>query len=218
VNIFRTLVLPLMTIAAAAFIVLKGLKIPNGRGVVPGADPDPELPTPGEEPDLRLGNATITEYSETGEVRYRLDAEAMARYENQEETLLGGPRLRIQAQTDGGSPWDVVAQDGAIRPVTREEGKPENIVLLRRSAVLRQLEQDSDRPLLTIRSEAIDLFPERQFAKSTTDVMIDSDVGRTYATGMEGDLKSGKLLLSSEPERPVHTIILPAQFKKQSAP
>lgn len=217
-KVVRALLLPVLVITVVALVarsLMEGLEIPVDGAAVPA--PPPDISGPGDEPDLRLGDATITEFSETGEVRYRLDAEAMARYENLEETLLGAPRLRMESETADGSPWDVVAKDGAIRQVTREDGTQETIVLLRRSAVLRQLEQHTNRPLLTIRSEAIDLFPERQFAKSTTDVMIDSDVGRTQAIGMEGDLKSGKLLLSSEPEQPVHTIVLPAQFKKQSA-
>ncbi len=199
----------------ALFVFLK-------PGTTPSAAPaattlTADVPNLEEEPDLRLGGATITEFSATGAVRYRLDAEAMARYENHDETLVGSPSLRIQPESPGASPWHVVSNDGAIRQVMREDGTAETMVLLRREVVLRQLHQETDRSILTIRSEAIDLFPERQFAKSVTDVMIDSDVGRTQAIGMEGDLKSGKLLLSSEPEQPVHTIVLPAQFKKQSA-
>lgn len=168
------------------------------------------------EPDLRLGGATITEFGSDGQLRYHLNAEAMARYENSEETLLGAPNLRINPDA-GGAPWDVESSDGAIRQLTKSDGTTETIVLLRRGVVLKQLDEQTGRPAMTIRSEAIDLFPERQFAKSDTDVMIDSDVGRTLAIGMEGDLKTGQLRLASEPARPVHTIVLPTQFKKQTS-
>jgi LPS export ABC transporter protein LptC len=175
------------------------------------------LPDPQSEPDLRLGNATITEFSATGEIRYQLDAEAMARYEDHDETLLGAPSLQIEPEEPGSSPWNVVSLDGAIRQIQNPDGSQEPLVLLRRSVVLKQLDAITGHPLLTIRSEMMDLYPDRQFASSPTDVMIDSDVGRTQASSMEGNLESGKLLLSSEPQEPVHTIVLPNQFKKQSS-
>jgi|GEM_PF-3380646 len=211
-NLLRTILVLCVVAALIAWLLpaaTEGTKA-NNASEVPDALPDLQ-----SEPDLRLGGATITEFSTTGEIRYQLEAEAMARYENHDETLLGAPNLRIEPETPGGSPWDVVSLDGAIKQTPKPDGTQEPVVLLRRSVVLKQLDTTTGRPLLTIRSETVDLYPDRQFASSPTDVMIDSDVGRTQASSMEGDLESGKLLLSSELQKPVHTIVLPNQFKKQ---
>lgn len=203
-----------LTTLCAGLVIMLDTASPEGKDSATAAVTD--VIDFSREPDLRLGGATITEFGADGRLRYHLDAKAMARYENSEETLLGSPSLRINPES-GGAPWDVESTDGAIRQITRKDGTAETIVLLRRGVVLKQLDQKTGRVAMTIRSEAIDLFPERQFAKSDTDVMIDSDVGRTLAIGMEGDLKTGQLRLASKPERPVHTIVLPTQFKQQTS-
>lgn len=211
-NLLRALLMLCVVAAPLAWLLLPGA--PGSTFADPAAQPE-VLPDLQSEPDLRLGGATITEFSSTGAIRYQLDAAAMARYENHDEILLGAPSLRIEPETPGGSPWDVVSLDGAIKQTQKPDGTQEPVVLLRRAVVLKQLDATTGRPLLTIRSETMDLYPDRQFASSPTDVMIDSDVGRTQASSMEGNLKSGKLLLSSNLQKPVHTIVLPNQFKKQ---
>ena len=66
---------------------------------------------------------------------------------------------------------------------------------------------------MTIRSPAFYIYPERQYAETDEDVMIDTEVGRTSAHGMEGDLARGLLKLFSNTDARVHTIVLPDQFK-----
>jgi LPS export ABC transporter protein LptC len=209
-----TPILCLVLLVAAGFLVWRS-KTEDPRD--PGPDnSEADRSADNREPDLRLGDATIVEFNNQGMVRYRLHAKAMARFESDDQTLLGTPKLQILSD-DGGPPWDVVAEDGAIQQITSTTGLAESVVLLRRNVVLKQIDTTTALPMLTIRSEAIDLFPDRKFAKSETSVMIDSDVGRTRASGMEGDLQSGRLFLSSGPERPVHTIVLPTQFKARSS-
>ena len=64
-----------------------------------------------------------------------------------------------------------------------------------------------------MRSPSIVLYPDRQYAETDQDVMIDTAVGRTQAAGMKGELQRGLLNLYSKPEQRVHTIVLPNQFK-----
>ena len=163
------------------------------------------------EPDLRLGGATITEFDQTGNLKYRLRATQMARFEATTETALTDPVLLIHSDT--GAPWNVASKTGKIRETVDPAGEVEQVVLLRDDVILRQLDKLSGHEVLVIRSAAIDLFPARQFAKSLASVMIDSDVGRTQAASMQGDLKTGKLHLSSDAGQPVHSIVLPTQFK-----
>lgn len=163
------------------------------------------------EPDLLLGGATITEFDQTGSLKYRLRAKQMSRFETTAETALIDPILLIHSDT--GEPWNVKSKTGKIRETVDPTGEVEQVVLLREDVVLRQLDELSGQEVLVIRSAAIDLFPARQFAKSLASVMIDSDVGRTQAASMHGDLKTGQLHLSSDAEQPVHSIVLPTQFK-----
>lgn len=174
------------------------------------AGPD-NAPDNATEPDLRLGGATITEFDRTGSLKYRLHAKQMSRFEATTETALSEPMLLIHSATS--APWNVESKTGMIRETTDPAGDIENVVLLRDDVVLRQLDKVSGHTVLVIRSAAIDLFPARQFAKSSASVMIDSDVGRTQAASMQGDLKTGQLHLSSNAEQPVHSIVLPTQFK-----
>ncbi len=204
-------------IAAAAFGLLLAL---GYFFFLPADQSDPLAPQPqstndkqdnSDEPDLRLGGATITEFDPSGRLKYRLHAEQMSRFEATTETALTEPRLLVHS--DSGAPWNVESRTGMIRDVVDPAGELENVVLLRDDVVLRQLDKVSGRPILVIRSAAIDLFPARQFAKSPVSVMIDSDVGRTQAASMQGDLKTGQLHLSSDAQQPVHSIVLPTQFK-----
>jgi lipopolysaccharide export system protein LptC len=59
----------------------------------------------------------------------------------------------------------------------------------------------------------MDLYPARQYAETDQDVMIDSHIGRTTATGLEGDLQLGMLRFFSSRSARVHTVLLPEQFK-----
>lgn len=163
------------------------------------------------EPDLRLAGATITEFDHTGRLKYRLRAKQMSRFEATTETALVDPTLLIHSDT--GAPWNVESRTGKIHDTVDPAGEAEQVVMLRENVVLRQLDKLSGHEVLVIRSAAIDLFPVRQFAKSLASVMIDSDVGRTQAASMQGDLKTGQLHLSSDAEQPVHSIVLPTQFK-----
>lgn len=188
------------------FLRTNGAAVQSPQGLSTSDDPDKST-----EPDLRLGRATITEFDEAGNLKYRLRANEMSRYEATTETSLTDPTLLIHSAN--GAPWKVESRTGKISEAVDPVGEVEQVVLLREDVVLRQLDKLSGHEVLVIRSAAIDLFPARQFAKSLASVMIDSDVGRTQAASMQGDLKTGQLHLSSDAEQPVHSIVLPTQFK-----
>ncbi len=188
------------------FLRTNGAAVQSPQGLSTSDDPDKST-----EPDLRLGRATITEFDEAGNLKYRLRANEMSRYEATTETSLTDPTLLIRSAN--GAPWKVESRTGKISEAVDPVGEVEQVVMLREDVVLRQLDKLSGHEVLVIRSAAIDLFPARQFAKSLASVMIDSDVGRTQAASMQGDLKTGQLHLSSDAEQPVHSIVLPTQFK-----
>ena len=64
-----------------------------------------------------------------------------------------------------------------------------------------------------MRTPALYLYPDRQYAETDQDVIIDTDVGRTKAVGLQGDLQQGLLNLFSSADQRVHTIVLLGQFK-----
>ena len=181
-----------------------------GPGDVTQPPTDKALPPElAEEPDVYLRDATITEFATTGSRKYRLHASRMDRFDRDNLTRLTDPVLNM-SNVDA-PPWDVLAQRGVI---TRNDKGTEDVVQLNDDVVLKQLDDAGTATELTIRSSALTVHPHRQYAETDQDVMIDSEVGRTLASGMQGDLKQGLLFLSSDAAQPVHTIVLPQQFKE----
>ena len=56
-------------------------------------------------------------------------------------------------------------------------------------------------------------YPDRQYAETSRNVMITTDVGRTKAAGLQGELQQGLIRLFSNERERVHTIVLRSQFR-----
>jgi LPS export ABC transporter protein LptC len=87
----------------------------------------------------------------------------------------------------------------------------EEAVALEGEVVLEQTRADGEQVRLT--TESLRLYPQRQYAQTDQDVMIESLFGRTMATGLEGDLQLGMLKLFSVNGRRVRTVLQPEHFK-----
>ncbi len=181
----------------------------------PGQQPNEEVeaglpPELAEEPDVYLKDATITEFAASGARKYALFATRMDRFDDEALTRLVAPELNMD--NPDAQPWDMRAERGVI---TRKPGERDDVVVLNDNVELQQLDPLTGLTRLSIRSDMLEVYPHRQYAQTDQDVMIDTEVGRTLASGMRGDLKAGQLSLSSDPVQPVHTIVLPQQFKEQ---
>ena len=175
------------------------------RGTVaPGALP-PEL---ADEPDLYMEQATITQFQDDGSIQYRLAAREIRHFEDEQLTRLLEPDLELHNPPE--PPWRVTSERGEIHGVA---GAPDGErVLLRDAVVVHQGGPGAD--YMTIRCEALDIYPERKYAETEGNVMIDTDVGRTAARGMQADLTRGSMKLSSSTDAAVHTIVQPGQFQR----
>ena len=160
------------------------------------------------EPDLYMRDALITQFKGDGGIKYKLASAQIRHFENDRMTRLSSPELALY--TPSAPPWEISSDYGYIR---QPQGAPtaEEVVFLRENVELLQRYDDGRR--LRLRSESLYLYPDRQFAETNQDVMIDTDVGRTKAIGLKGDLQHGLLNLSSTASQRVHTIVLPGQFK-----
>lgn len=169
------------------------------------------LPPPDErgeaDADVVMDGADIAQYRPDGTLQYRLRATQIRHFEADAFTALNAPDLSLHDADR--APWTASARSGTLRRT--EPPAAEEVVSLRDAVVLEQSRADGDRVRLT--TSAMDLYPARQYAETDQDVMIDSHIGRTTATGLEGDLQLGMLRFFSSRSARVHTVLLPEQFK-----
>ncbi|MDP6376760.1 MAG: LPS export ABC transporter periplasmic protein LptC [Pseudomonadales bacterium] len=182
---------------AAAFATLLSIAPWDRRGQLK------ELPPSlAEEPDLYMRMATIAQHLEDGSLKYRLASEEIRHFESDQVTRLVEPDLTLYADPE--PPWRATSRRGTIGQQMGPEGT-EEIVKLREQVLLVQTFAGGEQ--MTLHSQALDIFPDRQYAESDHDVMIESTMGRSRSAGIKSDLKSGLVSLFSSETQPVHTVI-----------
>ena len=175
------------------------------------SEPEAEaLPTElRDEPDLYLENATINQFHLSGALKYRLAAEVITHFDEEALTRLQNPTLVLHSVE--GAAWEVTAQRGYIRDQPTPSGGHEEVVCLRKNV---QLKRRTRQPqLLIMKTSALYLYPDREFAETSEDVSIDTHTGRTKAASMSCNLVSGVVTLDSDIQQRVKTIVLPDQFR-----
>ena len=202
---------PLLLVAVIAFAAVFAWWLADDPTRPGRAD---EQPIDTDEPDIYAANIELTQFNPDGTLHYRVESSAIRQYNAQELTRMTDPRVHLAGSDQ--PPWDIAANHGYIRKRPSPAGPVEDVVYLRED--VRMVQDHPANGLVTMRSEAFYIYPDRQFAETDQDVMIDTSVGRTRAGALVADLDSGRLRLSSgqsarEGQR-VHTIVLPEQFKK----
>jgi lipopolysaccharide export system protein LptC len=162
---------------------------------------------PDGEPDFIMEGALISQFDTDGFLRYRLVAEEIRHFEAEALTRMLQPRISLHDGAD--SVWQVSARLGTLHRPAEDTG--EESVTLADEVLVEQTLRSGER--VSLSTQALLLFPDRQYAETDQDVMIDTHVGRTTATGLKGDLRLGTLSLHSTGDRPVHTILQPEHFK-----
>lgn len=160
------------------------------------------------EPDVYMRDAVITQFEASGQMKYQLASKQIRHFEADQLTRLAAPDLSLYNATQ--PPWEISSEHGYIRQ-TATTAPSEEVVFLRENVELKQSYADGRH--LRMRSPALYLYPDREYAETDQDVMIDTDVGRTKAVGLKGDLQRGSLNLFSSATQRVHTVVLPDQFK-----
>ncbi len=167
-------------------------------------------PTVDTEPDVFANNVEFHQLQPDGTLHYRLRADTIRQYNLDQLTRMTQPKLHLISETQ--PPWDVASRHGYIRQRSGPKGTMEDVVYLREDVEL--VQNHPQNGLVTLRSESFYVYPDRQYAETDQDVMIDTQVGRTKAAGLRADLTSGVMTMSSAEHQRVHTIVLPEQFKK----
>lgn len=165
--------------------------------------------SPGNQPDLELEQAVITQFRDSGELKYRLDSPLIEHYQADSLTFLTTPELALHSEPD--PPWHVQAQRGTIRNRESASGASEEEVFL--DGDVRMIQHFADGRHYELRSPEMYVYPDREYAETDQDVMITTHSGRTTAVGLTGDLNRGLVHLFSDAEHRVHTIVLRDQFK-----
>ena len=163
------------------------------------------------EPDLFGEDIRVSKLREDGSLQYHLDAQEIRQFDTEQLTRMTSPQLHMTSSTQ--PPWDIAAQQGYLRQRPNPTGVPEDVVYLRES--VRMVQQHPQSGTVTLQSSAFYLYPDREYAETDQPVQIDTNVGRTEASGMNIDLISGIIHLKSNQQQRVHTIILPEQFKQR---
>lgn len=164
-----------------------------------------------QEPDAFAVDVDYTFLRPDGTAQYHLRAEEIRQFDADDLTRLTAPRLSLFSLDQ--PPWKVRANHGYIRKRVNAEEEIEETVYLREEVELMQ--ETVDRGQLIMRSNALYIYPHRQYAETDRGVIIDSEVGRTVAASLKANLATGVLDLSSSSSQRVHTIVLPEQFKKK---
>ncbi len=163
-------------------------------------------------PDLAGQDVLFHQLHENGSLHYRLKAVTINQFTDENLTRMEIPELHLRSATQ--APWDIDSREGFIRQSETPEQTMEDIVYLRDQVRMEQENPNSG--TITLRSDSFYLYPDRQFAETQQDVIIDTEVGRTTAAGLTADLDTGVIRLSSSDNQRVHTIVLPEQFKQKS--
>ncbi len=196
-------------ILVAVVLVFYGLPLLNDA-------PDDELPLPAalaDEPNLHMVDATIVQYRQDGSESYTLLTERLRHFDERATTLLTGPRLTLTQAPD--PPWQISAAQGQVRTERTDHAAEEEVVFLRED--VQMLQEQANGGFIRLNTSELHYYPQRRYAETDQNVMIDSDIGRTHAVGLKSELRKGLLFLSSSERQRVHTIVLPGQFKVQAS-
>ena len=161
-----------------------------------------------EEPDLFMEDAIVTQYQNDGSLKYELVSNRIRHFEDRNLTRLDSPDLQMY-QTDN-PPWSARADEGEIKYQPARGNIKEEVIYLHQNVYL---EQARGERFISLTSEDLTIYPERQYAETDQAVMIDTNAGRTKAVGLAADLERSVLELSSNETQRVHSIVLPFQFK-----
>ena len=78
--------------------------------------------TPGNEPDLYMLNATISQFGSEGELQHRIAANRFTHFPLTDLTTMKSPALAL-GRTQDANPWEITSSEGRILPSSdyREE-------------------------------------------------------------------------------------------------
>jgi lipopolysaccharide export system protein LptC len=191
---------------AAAFVFVIAFLNPNE------VEPTPLPPELHGEPDVYMEDSVITQFNEDGNIRYRLASAEITYFETDNLTDLEEPVLDLH-QPPPNPPWNASAMRGSITQRLNDADVLEEQLFLHENVVLKRGFDIDDQRHIMMKTSALYIYPERQFAETDQAVIIETASALTKAVGFQGDLERGWMKLSSTAAQRVHIIVLPHQFK-----
>lgn len=173
----------------------------------------PERPA-GDEPDLYMANALITQFDDRGLPEHRIKSARFTHFPLSMVTTLSQPDILLY-QNDDAAPWSLTSGQGRILEPGDEV---EEVVELWEQVLARR--ENADGHYVYIQTQSLSVYLDRNYVETDDKVFIDDNTTRTTASAMRAFLDDGRFFLYSEqidhpeqidePRTRVHTILLPS--------
>ncbi|MFM9969932.1 MAG: LPS export ABC transporter periplasmic protein LptC [Burkholderiales bacterium] len=138
------------------------------------------------DPDSIAENVTIIRMTPSGNKQYELFATRMVHYPDNDSMELTAPRFH---RTDANSDLTVTAGRGRVNQEAKEAFFQDNVELIRRPI--------AGKDSLNIKTQFMQVFMDREFARTDRDVVIVNGASTLTGTGMEYDKKTSRMTLLS---------------------
>lgn len=135
--------------------------------------------------DYSMGHFVLRDMDGDGRLHYRLYAEHMSHYLDDDTAQLERPNMTV-FKLDGAS-WNVYARHGWISSGQKTIALRGNVLIWRNAE-----KGDSG---LEIQTDELHIEPDRQYAETDRPVTITQDFGVTHAVGMRVNLKQSRMEL-----------------------
>ena len=182
-------------LAAAVFAVVAML-------VAPGEIGEPPLPPElAAEPDVYIEDGHIVQHDDEGGIRYRLRAKRMS-YFAPRDAAAGTTRIeRLEIELpDDSAPWRGRADRGFAANVAGQEER------MRLAGNVELVQERRNGGFTRLRTTALTLLPTSRSVTTDQPVTIVTENSRMSGVGMEADLTSGRMRLSSSKEEQVRVV------------
>jgi len=139
-------------------------------------------------PDYSMGHFTLRAMDDRGRLHYRLYAERMSHYLDDDTSRLERPNMTVFKQ--GAAAWNVYARHGWVSAGQKTIALSGDVVIWR--------DPRAGHSALEIRTDELHIEPDRQYAETDRPVTIAQDVGVTHAVGMRVNLRQSRLELLAD--------------------
>lgn len=164
---------------------------------------------PGNEPDLYISGGRITQFNDQGMMQHQLNATRMTHFPLTDVTTLAVPNMFLFPEDESASPWDIIASHGRLLP--ESYFGDETVELWDQVLAVRS---EADGGFVHIETEALTVFPERDFAETRSPVSIDNASSHTTAGGgMKAWFEDGRFEFFASNTSRVVTVLSPGTLK-----
>lgn len=145
-------------------------------------------PTVRHDPDYTMETFTVTEMEATGATRYRLQAESMQHFPDDDSAHLMKPQVRFFSRER--VPWTLLAEEGTVT-ANNTEIHLNGAVSIERPASSTQAE-------LRLATRNVLLHPYDKVAETREHVTVQDPLNITRSVGMRVNMSEGRLQLLSQ--------------------